>query len=332
MFVPPIVTPPEPLRGLGRGQQPRRRRGHRAGAASKTLSSLVRRKGTGFAEGSPPFFGVWGAAVFEHVFVAGDAHPSFTPQPRADPAQRRFASFEDEGASGSPGAAGGTSVRPGADGTSVRPAERAGRVAAGSGPPDRPAARPFPAARGPEAPARDYLPTNEAAERLASVYRPPPHSSNAHPAAVEPRLRPLGVPSCGTSRCVKCITLEPGGVTIFNSIALIHPARTGLAMDRSRTHSGPASSHWVFLRGAPGAIGSRRRRCCTHSGSHGLCLSECRCNSSSSYCSSNDNWSKSSTGSSSASGPPNPTANSCGPHHTVRQMHHPRAGWSNDFQ
>ena len=25
----------------------------------------------------------------------------------------------------------------------------------------------------------------------------------------------------------KCITLEPGGVTIFNSIALIHPARTG---------------------------------------------------------------------------------------------------------
>ena len=43
-------------------------------------------------------------------------------------------------------------------------------------------------------------------------------------------------PHCGTSRCVKCITLEPGGVIIFNSIALIHPARTGLAMDRSRTH------------------------------------------------------------------------------------------------
>ena len=36
------------------------------------------------------------------------------------------------------------------------------------------------------------------------------------------------------SWCVKCITLEPGGVTIFNSIALIHPARTGAAALRWR--------------------------------------------------------------------------------------------------
>ena len=31
----------------------------------------------------------------------------------------------------------------------------------------------------------------------------------------------------GGARRVKCITLEPGGGIIFNSTALIHPARTG---------------------------------------------------------------------------------------------------------
>ena len=36
-----------------------------------------------------------------------------------------------------------------------------------------------------------------------------------------------------STRCVKSITLEPGGVTIFNSIALIRPARTEHRQDRS---------------------------------------------------------------------------------------------------
>ena len=63
-------------------------------------------------------------------------------------------------------------------------------------------------------------------------------------------------------RCVKCITLEPDGVTIFNSIALIHPARTGLssnAASGSRWSGSTPSSSRRCGWSAPG--GARARPC-----------------------------------------------------------------------
>ena len=63
-----------------------------------------------------------------------------------------------------------------------------------------------------------------------------------------------------SDKCVKCITLEPGGVTIFNSIALIHSARTatgspGRAVPRSPT----VSTTWMSPSSGPRPGCSRSR-------------------------------------------------------------------------
>ena len=56
------------------------------------------------------------------------------------------------------------------------------------------------------------------------------------------------------SRCVKCITLEPGGVTIFNSIALIHPGSNRVLTEfESSDESSQLSAE---LRGGPLLLGA----------------------------------------------------------------------------
>ena len=63
---------------------------------------------------------------------------------------------------------------------------------------------------------------------------PPPARARRSRSPTPPPSTATSAASTSSAQCVKCITLEPGGVTVFNSIALIHPARTGGLHRRGR--------------------------------------------------------------------------------------------------
>ena len=82
--------------------------------------------------------------------------------------------------------------------------------------------------------------TRQAAEVLRHRHRPGPVCRRLH-------------------LCAKCLTLEPGGVTIFNSIALIHPARVAF---RPQAPSSPCPTATTTARSA---TTRSRPRCATQS-------------------------------------------------------------------